>query len=148
VRRLLTVVLALAFVPAASAGLPNPCALLTNAEVAKALGSKIVAREPTGNGHYHSCTWSGADLGGYSPTHRTLMVQVVTVTKAQFEKGAREMTHAVPISGIGQEAYASTGPLSVLEVWQKGYALSFIASLVSDPLPTEKSVAKLFVTRF
>ena len=75
------------------------------------------------------------------------MVQIVTVTKAQFEKGAREMTHVVRISGIGQEAYASTGPLSVLEVWQKGYSLSFIASLVSDPLPTEKGVAKLFLTR-
>jgi hypothetical protein len=147
-RAIAAVVFALAFAPAAAAGLPNPCTHLTNAEVAKALGSKIVGREASGNGHYRSCTWTGADLGGYSPTHRTLMVQIVTVTKAQFDKGAREMTHAVRISGIGQEAYTSTGPLSVLEVWQKGYALSFIASLVSDPLPTEKSVAKLFVTRF
>jgi hypothetical protein len=146
-RAIAALVFALAFAPAATAGLPNPCSFLTNAEVAKALGSKIVSREPSGNGHYHSCTWTGADLGGYSPTHRSLMVQIVTVTKAQFEKGARETTHAVRISRIGQQAYASTGPLSVLQVWQKGYALSFIASLVSDPLPTEKSVAKLFVTR-
>lgn len=146
-RIIAVVVLALAFVPVATAGLPNPCTLSTNAEVARALGSKIVSREPTGNGRYRSCTWTGADLGGYAPTHRALMVQIVSVTKAQFEKGARETTHAVRISGMGQEAYASTGPLSILNVWQKGYALSFIASLVSDPLTTEKGVAKLLLTR-
>jgi len=143
-RRLLTVVLALAFVPAASAGLPNPCALLTNAEVAKALGSKIVSREPD---RYHSCTWTGADLGGYYPAHRTLMVQVSSVTKAQFDKSARQTPGALPVRGIGQDAFADTGHVPSLNVWQHGDALWIAASLVNDPLQTAKLVAKIVVKR-
>ena len=144
---MLPVVLALIFVPAASAGLPNPCGLLTNAEVAKALGSKIVSREPTGTGRYRTCTWTGADLGGYAPMHRTLMVQVTSATKTQFDKSARTTPGAVPVHEIGQEAYAETGHVPSVNVWQHGDAIWINASLVNDPVQTAKTVAKLAVKR-
>ena len=57
-RWLLVVGAALAFVPHASAGLPSACGLLTNAEVAKLLGSKVVGRDALGNRLYTSCKWT------------------------------------------------------------------------------------------
>ena len=44
-RWLLAVGAALTLAPAASAALPNPCGLLTNAEVRQLLGSTVVSRQ-------------------------------------------------------------------------------------------------------
>src|SRR6185437_13966320 len=61
-RVLVPVVLALAFTPVASGGLPNPCALFTNAELGQLLGTKIVERDTSGNRLYRSCKWTGQNL--------------------------------------------------------------------------------------
>jgi hypothetical protein len=151
VRFLVLAGLVLALTPAASAGLPNPCALLTNAEVAKALGSKVESRDvvayPGSRGK--TCEWKGANLATPNsyPVHRSVMITVSTATKAQFEKGARQTTGAVPVRGIGGAAYATTGVVKFFYAWQHGFTISVIAGNAIDPIQTEKGVAKIAVTR-
>jgi len=150
VRWLLVVGAALtsALAPRASAGLPNPCGLLTNVEVAKLLGSKVVARDALGDRLYTSCKWTGASLGGYAPTQRSLLIQVSGSTKAHLEKAATNMPGAIRVTGVGEAAFAQrqVGG-SFLNVYSGGYGLEVIASLVTSPLDVEKSAAKTALTR-
>lgn len=147
-RWLLAVGAAAALAPAASAGLPNPCTLLTNAEVAKVLGSKVVARAASGNRLYTSCTWTGANLGGYAPTHRSLAIQVSQSTKAQFEKTARTLPGAIRVTGVGEAAFTQrAGGGSFLNVYARGYGLEVIASLITSPLEVEKRAATAALKR-
>jgi hypothetical protein len=134
--------------PTASAGLPNPCTLLTNAEVANVLGSPIETREVSGNGKYHTCKWTGKNLARPDalPSQRSLMVQLTASTKARFLKGAKETPGSIRVNGIGEAAYTTTGVLRYLDVQQHGYALWIIAGDVSDPLAAEKAAAKTAVT--
>jgi hypothetical protein len=148
VRWLLVVGAALAFAPHASAGLPSPCGLLTNADVAKLLGSKVVARDALGNRLYASCKWTGANLGGYAPTQRSLLVQVSRSTRVQFEKNARNMPGAIRVAGVGEAAFAQRqGGGSFLSVYSHGYGVEVIASLVTSPLDVEKGAAKAALRR-
>jgi hypothetical protein len=148
VRWLLLVGAALAFAPHASAGLPSPCGLLTNAEVAKLLGSKVVARDALGNRLYTSCKWTGASLGGYAPTQRSLLIQVSRSTKAQLEKTARNMPGAIRVTGVGEAAFTQrAGGGNFLNVYSHGYGIEVIASLVTSPLAVEKSAAKTALRR-
>jgi hypothetical protein len=130
--RLLVVTLALVIVPtAASAVLPNPCSLLTNNEAATLIGSKIQTRNAAGNRLYHSCTWTGENLGGYAPTHRSLMVQVTRATKAQFERSAKQTRGAIRVAGIGEAAFAlPQGGGSGMNVRQQGNAREVVVGSV------------------
>src|SRR5207302_9343092 len=115
---------ALAFAPHTSSGLPSPCGLLTNAEVAKLIGSKVVARDALGNRLYASCKWTGASLGGYGPTQRSLLIQVSRSTKAQLEKTARNMAGAIRVTGVGEVAFTQrAGGGSFLNVYSHGYGI-------------------------
>src|SRR3984957_10440978 len=60
----LVVVLVLTLVPAASAGLPNPCQLLTNTEVASVLGGQVVSR--SGDAHRGVRAWPRPVVGPFS----------------------------------------------------------------------------------
>jgi acetaldehyde dehydrogenase (acetylating) len=148
VRWLLAVGAAAALTPAASAGLPNPCRLLTNAEAAKLLVSKVAARDASGNRLYTSCTWTGANLGRYAPTHRSLAIQVSRSTKAQFEKAAGKLPGAIRVTGVGEAAFTQrAGGGSFLNVYARGYGLELIASLVTSPLEVEKRAATTALKR-
>jgi len=140
---------ALAVAPAASAGLPNPCTLLTNAQVAKVLGSKVVEATPTGNGRYGMCTWKGANMArpDAMPAQRSLIVQVSTTTEAAFKKVAEQTPGAVRIAGIGETAYSTHGALKSVNAFRHGYALMVVAGLTVDPLATAKAAAKLAVAK-
>jgi hypothetical protein len=129
--------------PTASAALPNPCLLLTNAEVAKAIGNKADTRIPNGNGRDRICTWTGPPLGTFTSFHAELVVQVTRQTKAQFDKGAEATQGAVRIRGAGDTAYTSRGAQWFLETWQNGFALLIMASGGSDNLAAEKTAAKI-----
>jgi hypothetical protein len=89
-RLLLSVVLALTFVPAAAAGLPNPCTLLTNAEVATAFGAKVQSRVGESHRFGRSCAWEGVPLGSFTSAHASLRVDIAHVSRAQFLKNAKE----------------------------------------------------------
>jgi hypothetical protein len=149
-RVLVPVVLALAFAPVASGGLPNPCALVTNAEVAQVLGTKIVERDTSGNRLYRSCKWTGQNLSssGFYPTQRSLMVEVSRDTKARFEESARTNKGAIRVTGVGEAAFAiAPGGGGLLYVYAHGYTLGLTASLVTSPLNVEKNAGRIAVKR-
>jgi hypothetical protein len=146
-RALVLVVLTLAFTSLASAGLPSPCTLLTNAEVAKIFGSPVATRTPQSNGRFRMCAWTGAPLGNFTSAHASLTVEVSRTTRAAFDNAANQARGAVQVRGIGQAAYASNSTLRYLDVLQAGYNLFIVASYSADPLQTDKTVAKLLVTR-
>ena len=146
-RWLLVVGAALALVPAASGGLPNPCALLTDVEAGKALGGKVSDRSPRSDRSSRTCTWSGPNQGGFFQNRPTLTVQVIRLTKAQFEHGAERTTHAVRVRGVGEVAYSIYMGGGFLYAWQHGYSLFVAISPATDPIATETSVAKIIVKR-
>jgi hypothetical protein len=149
-RALVLVVLTLAVTPLASAGLPSPCALLTNAEVAKILGTKIVARNVSGNRLYRSCKWTGQNLSrrGFYPTQRSLMVEVSSTTKTRFEKNARTTKGAIRVASVGEAAFAMPqGGGGFLYVYAHGYGIDLSASLVTSPFDVEKNAARIAVAR-
>jgi hypothetical protein len=149
-RVLVPVVLALAFAPVASGGLPNPCALVTNAEVAQVLGTKIVERDTSGNRLYRSCKWTGQNLSssGFYPTQRSLMVEVSLTTKTRFEESARTTKGAIRVTGVGEAAFAMPqGGGGFLYVYAHDYGLNLSASLVTSPLNVEKNAGRIAVKR-
>jgi hypothetical protein len=149
VRWIAVVGAALALAPAAStAALPKPCALLTNAQVAKLLGSKIDDRVASGNGRYLACKWMGASLGSYAAVQRSLMLQVSRTTKAQFTQAARRAQGAARVRGVGEAAYVENGGGNAfLTVYARGYVLQLSDAFVTSSLGVEKAAAKLAVAR-
>jgi hypothetical protein len=151
IRRLVPVVVALAFAPGASGSVPNPCTLLTNAEVTKALGSKVESREIVDfGGRGRTCKWTGVSLSAsaYYQHHRTLTVTATTITGARFEQGARQTRGAVRVAGVGAAAYRyGNGNVTFLSFWQRGRALTIVASLVTDPFRAERIAATAALNR-
>jgi len=141
------------YVPAASARLPNPCVLLTNAEVAKGFGDKIQNRTADGP----SCTWNGVPYGTFMTSTPTLTLDVSQVTKAQFKKsavaivpgaepGTMEREQGLLVKHIGDLAYSlATG--QELIVWYRGTMLDLSSNALVSPLETAKALAKIALTR-
>jgi hypothetical protein len=145
VRWLLPLVVAMALVPgAAAAGLPNPCALLTSAEAAKVLGSKISYRTPESDTFYRSCTWNGVALSSATSVHASLMVDLSRITKAKFLGQAAQLRGAVLVRGLGNVAVGIQGIINQLYVWQSGIELTFSVIQSSSPaFSAEKAAAKI-----
>lgn len=141
-------------VSSASAGLPNPCALLTNAEAGKAFGDKIQSRTADGQ---HSCTWNAVPYGTFMTVTPTLTLSVAQVTEAQFKKssiatvpgagpGTMERAQGLLVRHIGDLAYSMpTG--AELIVWYRGTMLDFSSNALVSPLETAKTLAKIALTR-
>jgi hypothetical protein len=146
-RLLLSVVLALTFVPAAAAGLPNPCTLLTNAEVATAFGAKVQSRVGESHRFGRSCAWEGVPLGSFTSAHASLRVDIAHVSRAQFLKNAKKAKNAVPVHGIGDLAYAQYIAGQSLTVWRHGIWLSLDLTGVSSPLASAKALARSAIAR-
>lgn len=138
-------------VPSAAAGSapPNPCALLSNAEVGAALASKVVDRTATGNRLYRECTWTGANLSkpGFLATRRTLMLTVSPGTRAQFLRFANRVQGAIRVRGVGELAFGIEQAGDRLEAYDRGYVVEVVATFVSSPLAVEKRLAKTAVAR-
>jgi hypothetical protein len=144
---LLPVLLALMSVPAASAGLPNPCALLTNAEVAKVFGARIGNRTSNSYGLNRGCTWDGVPPSSFTSYHASLRIDVSRVARAEFEKQARKAKDAVPVRGVGEIAYSQYIAGEFLSVWQNGIWISVELSGGSSPLADAKTLARAALTR-
>lgn len=150
-RWLVVIGAALMLAPSATAALPNPCTLLTNADVAKVLGSKVESKQTRNfGGSTDSCQWTGVNLAGPNSyaIHRTLTVTIDAVSRSQFRKFANDAQGSARIKGVGQIAYVQgNGNLTQLEIWQSGRTIGVIANLVANPLAAEKAAAKLVVAR-
>jgi hypothetical protein len=121
---------ALVFSPSASASgpLPNPCLLLTTAQVAPAVGGHVQAHALSGNRLYRTCVWTGAPQG-YSQSRAQFIVSLSRVSISRFvagEQGSKPPSQAV--SGLGTVAFSSNVGLAV---WKKGIALELDGSYFS-----------------
>jgi len=103
--------------------LPNPCSLLTAAQVVPTIGGKVQSRVL---GHSYgaygppTCTWTGPSMG-YMETRETITVQLSRVTKAKFNFiNLQSIPPATPISGVRALAYSSP---SGIAVWRAGAAI-------------------------
>jgi hypothetical protein len=141
-RKVFPVLLALTLVPCASAGLPNPCTLLTNAQVSGLLGTKVASRADRPAGiRARMCRWVGRN-------GLALTVILAQRTKAEYEQSARDTPRSIRVNGIGDAAF--TVPKSeggFLVVWRAGYALELSATLGKSQLPVEESAARSALRR-
>jgi hypothetical protein len=137
---------ALSFVTTASAAMPNPCALLTNAEVAKAFGAKIASRtrDATVPG---SCTWDGVTLGTFTSAHASLRIDIARITKVEFEKQATKAKNAVPVRGVGELAYSQYTAGETLTVWQQCSCKDTALTETTSPLAAAKTLARAALAR-
>ena len=131
----------------AAARAPNACALLTNAEVAKAFGSKIATRTRDGNRYGGSCTWEGVSLGSFTSFHATLRIDIAPVTRSEWLKAARKAKNAVPVHGVGDLAYSEYMAGEFLVIWQDGFYVGVELSGVASPVPTAKTLARAALAR-
>ena len=145
------VAVALVAIPVASATRPDVC-LLTNAEVGKVLGGKIAGR--TGGGSEkrgYSCTWTGPTLHGFFAVTRTAGIDFHRQTRAEFDRekarAAQNGAFIIGLKGIGVEAYENQGPVDEVDAWQRGYSLAVYTQEVVSPLESEKTLAKLALSR-
>jgi len=131
--------------------LPNPCALLTNAQAGAALQDAIRFRvagdalRPTPAALYRSCTWHGAPLTSFGYSNESVEITITRTTRARFLKGER-LAGARPLRGLGAAAYAVEGPARFVEVYSRGRALMITATAV-DPIRAEVAIAKLALAR-
>ncbi|HEY4348181.1 MAG TPA: hypothetical protein VGM80_11380 [Gaiellaceae bacterium] len=114
--------MALVLIPAASSAraAPNPCSLLTDAQVTKALGYKVQSHSAGGTALARSCTWSGPAMG-YSQTSPTLIVQASLGSRARF---VRAVARETPLQGFGGNAYVAMDG-ALIDAWGNGVTLLF-----------------------
>ena len=99
--------------------LPNPCSLLTAAQLVPALGGKATSAN-SGSRYSRACRWTGPPQG-YMEFSQQLMISVNRETRAQFAMHAyRDIPKPDPLPGVGSEAFASS---SGFEIWQNGFEL-------------------------
>jgi hypothetical protein len=104
----------------AASPLPNPCSLLTTAQVVPTIGGSIQTRTRSGNGLAPTCTWTGPPQG-YMQFHETLTLQVFRITRARFDRtNAESRPPATPVFGFGVRAYTS---IAGLQEWKGGIAV-------------------------
>jgi hypothetical protein len=136
---------------AAPAGLPNPCALLTGRDVAKAFGARVAYR--TTQPESHQCSWNGVPFRDrYGQQGVTL--SVARVSRADFVRssstwiapgpvtGSRERARSVRFDGVGEIAFTQPGAGYDLEVWYRGIAIDISSTLLRTPLASEKHLAQ------
>jgi hypothetical protein len=155
---LLVVVLALILVPMGLAAVPNPCRVVTNAEVAKVFADKVQTRTANAEG-LQSCTWNGVGLGSFSPVVPTLTVEIVQASEAKFRahvggglvpggaNGGLKPAPLVRVHGVGQLAYSSYVGGETLMVWYHGLWLTFSVGSVAAPVEDAKILAKFAISR-
>jgi hypothetical protein len=141
-----------------TAPLPNACALLSNADVAKVFGAEIAYRTPTSAGR--ACSWSGWPFHG-RPGQQTVTIDVAPATRAQFERaystwvivaeGPRRIAHSQRIDGFGEAAFAQNyarGYAGVdLETYYDGVVVSISTTFVGSELAAEKQLTTAAIAR-
>jgi hypothetical protein len=140
----------LVLAPVASAAKPpNPCSLLTNAEVAKATGSKVVSvtNTRTSDNYYRVCAWKGQNLaksGSVSmPVQRVVSVFLRKTTHAQFLSLAESEPGATPIHGVCDVAFVTRqGEGGFFNCYARGYSILMTISFVTNDIPVEKTLAR------
>lgn len=143
---LLVPVLALAATAASAAGAarlaaPNPCRLVTAADVKAVLGTAVGRGKLQTLGLYESCTYTAKSI-------LSVTVQTRPLTKADFVKSAKANPPPVKmVSGLRAPAYFAGG--ATLLVWRRGNeaTVSLFGSGLGSPLARELELAKRALAR-
>ena len=141
--------------PLATAALPNPCALLANADVANVFGANVAYRTP--DPALHGCSWSGWPFARQFGK-QTVTLDVAQATRADFERlstfvvldeapGTRRVAQSVRVRGVGEAAFAQKFAGVELEVWYHGLVISVSTKLVGAPLAAQKQLAAAAIVR-
>jgi hypothetical protein len=138
------------------AAVPDPCALLTNADVAKVLGGEVAYR--TAKPEYHACSWSGWPyLHQYG--QKAVTIDVAGVSRADFDRAfstwivvtrefaSRHSAKSTPIRGVGEAAFAQIFAGASLEVYYRGLVISIDTTMLRAPLAAEKRLAAAAIAR-
>jgi hypothetical protein len=137
-----------------TAGLPNPCRMLSNTGVAEALGANVEYK--TAHPEYHGCIWSGLPFTNRFG-QQTVELDVGWLSRAEFEKFysweivpgrtpfSSEVVRKARIYGVGQVAFSPQNDGSALDVWYHGMVLSFSTTYLASPLANEKTLAKAVI---
>lgn len=132
--------------------IPDPCSLVTNAEVATVLGNPVQYRtvQAFGRGRLglRTCRWTAVPYSSHTYNNNTLMLSVARMTRAQFAANAlAERTRgAIPVRGVGAEAFRTSGPAYFLSFYARGHAFMFDGGS-PDKLGGETKLARQVVAR-
>ena len=125
-------------------GLPNPCSLLTNAQVAPAVGGKIQRHSATRDRFSRTCTWTGPPIG-YMQTSQSFTLQLGRVSRSTF---IREQLGSIPqpteIQSKGILAFLSNSGLCV---WKNGLELQMDSPYATVYPENAVALAKDALTR-
>lgn len=142
-RVFVTLVVAAAFVAstasAATSAVPNPCRLVTAADVKAVLGASVGRGKLQSLGLYKSCTYS-------TTSHIVVTVQTRALSKADFVTSAKMNPGPVKaVAGLGAPAYFA-GRITLL-VWRSGNEATFSIFGLGLPLTPELKLAKRALLR-
>jgi hypothetical protein len=129
-RVLLVMVTALLVAPVASSvSLPNPCSLLTRAQVTVALGYRVADQTRGGTGRAPSCKWEGPAMG-YSQSRPNIFLFLNRESEGQFKQAA---LNGLPITGLGAgaDAYLMSQP-QLVSVWKNGVEITVTFAQTTD----------------
>jgi hypothetical protein len=140
-------------IAAEQAALPNACALLTNADVAKVFGAKVAYRSYE---QYGGCTWLGRPFERQYG-QQTMTLAVARASQADFDRfstvvvsdgpGLRRVARSTAVQGVGNAAFAQIFAARDLEVFYGGLVVSIKTTFVSSQLRAEKRLAQAAVER-
>jgi hypothetical protein len=121
------------------ASTPNPCKLVSAADVKASLGAAVGKPALVAAGRYQSCI--------YGSSSKRLVVLSRRLSKPDFMRSAKANPGpVVAVAGIGSSAYSTGGGASLL-VWKNGTEVSFSIVGIHAPLHAEEQLAKKAVTK-
>jgi hypothetical protein len=124
---------------ARSSTAPNPCRLVTAADVTVVLGAVAGRGKLQALGLYKSCTYS-------TKSHVTVTVQTRMLSRANFVTSAKANPGPVKaVAGLGAPAYFA-GRITLL-VWRGGNEVTISIFGLGSPLAAEVKLAKRALRR-
>ena len=118
---------------------PDPCLLVTASDASKVLGATPPKPRTKTVGITRSCT--------YVSKKKTMTVVTTRVaTQAAFDKAAMKTGLAIPIQGVGADAWSVSEGKGLL-VWRSGVEIAFSFVGVSPFVGTQQSLAKSAIGR-
>jgi hypothetical protein len=118
---------------------PDPCLLVTTSDASKVLGATPPKAKTKTVALTRSCTY-------VSKKKAITVVTTRVATQAAFDQAAKKTGLAIPIQGVGADAWSVAGGKGLL-VWKSGVQISFTFVGVSPFVGTQQSLAKTAVGR-
>lgn len=126
--------------PAAfSASTPNPCKLVSAADVKASLGASAGKPTLVPAGRYQSCI--------YGASSKRLVILARRLSRSDFTRSAKANPGpVVSVAGIGSSAFSAGGGASLL-VWKNGTEMSLSIFGIHAPLHAEEQLARKAVAK-